>query len=92
KLCPLRQVRRKLPAMMLCHGKADRITPFEDARRFVKSLKWRRNTVELVDFDNAEHAFFNFNVSELHFDLTLKAADQFLVDLEVLGAAEPPSF
>ncbi len=83
-LSPLRRVRRGLPPMMLFHGKNDRVTPFEDARKFAKSLKWRRNKVELVDFDNADHSFFNFNVSGLHYDLTLKAADRFLTDLGLL--------
>lgn len=77
---PLRQVRRGLPPMLLFHGKNDRVTPFDDARKFTKSLRWRRNPVELVDFDNADHSFFNFNVSGLHYDLTLKAADRFLTD------------
>jgi acetyl esterase/lipase len=88
RLSPLRQMRRKLPPMMLCHGKSDRITPFEIARKFVKGMKWRGNRVELVEFENAEHSFFNFNVSELHYELTLKAADHFLVDLGLLEPDE----
>jgi len=85
---PLRQMRRKLPPMMLCHGKSDRVTPFEDARKFTKGLKWRGNQVELLEFERAEHSFFNFNVSELHYDLTLKAVDHFLVGLGVLEVDE----
>jgi len=85
---PLRQVRRGLPPMILFHGKRDRVTPFDDARRFVRALKWRRNRVELVDFENADHSFFNFNLSELHYELTLKAADRFLVELGMLEADE----
>ena len=88
KLSPLRQLRRKLPPMMLCHGKSDRVTPFEHARKFAKAMKWRGNQVELVEFENAEHSFFNFNVSELHYELTLKAADHFLVGLGLLEPDE----
>lgn len=88
KHCPLRQMRRKLPPIMLCHGKSDRVTPFEDVRKFVKGLKWRGNQVELLEFERAEHSFFNFNVSELHYELTLKAADHFLVDLGLLEPDE----
>ncbi len=77
---PLRQVRRKLPPMILFHGKSDRVTPFETARKFHKALRWRGNRIELVDYENADHSFFNFNVSELHYELTLNAGDRFLVD------------
>lgn len=88
---PLKQVRRKLPPMLLCHGKRDRVTPFEDARRFARALRWRRNPVELLDFEQAEHAFFNFNVSEFHYELTLKAADRFLVEHGLLEPGEAPA-
>ncbi len=87
---PLRQVRRKLPPMLLCHGKSDRVTPFDDARRFVRALRWRRNDAELLEFEKAEHSFFNFNVSELHYELTLKAADRFLVGQGLLEPDELP--
>lgn len=85
---PLTQLRRKLPPMLLFHGKNDRVTPFADAEKFTRKLKWRRNRIELVDFSDAEHSFFNFNVSELHYELTLKAADRFLVDLGILEPDE----
>lgn len=88
RLSPLRQVRRKLPPILLCHGKADRVTPFEDARKFARAMKWRRNSVELLDFEKAEHSFFNFNVSEMHYELTLNAADRFLVEHGLLEPDE----
>jgi acetyl esterase/lipase len=81
-------VRRKLPPILICHGKSDRVTPFKDARRFVKALRWRRNSVELLDFEKAEHSFFNFNVSDLHYELTLKAVDRFLVGQGLLEVDE----
>lgn len=86
---PLRRVRRKLPPMILFHGKNDRVTPFDTAAKFRKSMCWRGNRIELVDFENADHSFFNFNVSELHYELTLNASDRFLVDLGILEAPEP---
>ena len=84
RMSPLRMMRRHLPPMLLCHGKSDRVTPFDNARRFAKGMKWRGNKVTLVDYENAEHSFFNLNVSELHYELTLRAADAFLVELGVL--------
>lgn len=81
---PLRRLRRGLPPMLFCHGKADRVTPFDAVQRFAKGARWRRNKVTLIDFEKADHSFFNFNVSELHYELTLKASDRFLVDLGML--------
>lgn len=87
-LSPLKQVRRKLPPMLLCHGKEDRVTPFAHAEKFARSMKWRRNRVEFVDFERADHSFFNFNVSDLYYELTLQAADRFLVELGLLEPDE----
>lgn len=83
-LQPLRRLRRGLPPMLFCHGKADRVAPFEAVQRFARGARWRRNKVTLLDFERAEHSFFNFNVSELHYELTLRAADRFLIDLGLL--------
>jgi acetyl esterase/lipase len=90
---PTRLVRGKLPPMLLFHGKGDRITPFEEVRRFRRRLRWRRNVCELVEFDRVDHSFFNFNVSQLHFELTLDAADRFLLKHGLLDRpAEGPAF
>ncbi len=84
KLSPLRSIRKGLPPMILFHGKMDRVTPYADAEKFARVVKRKRNKVELVDFDKAEHSFFNFNVSEFYYELTLKAADRFLVTHGIL--------
>ena len=76
---PSSLIRTKLPPMMLFHGTADRIAPVAEVKRFRSRLRWRRNVCELVEFERAEHSFFNFNVRQDHFDLTLAAADAFLV-------------
>lgn len=86
KHSPSKLVRRKLPPMILFHGKADRITPVAEAERFTRRLRWRGNKCQLVAYDGAEHMFFNFNVSHLHFELTINAADQFLVENGLLEA------
>jgi len=76
---PTALMRAKLPPMMLFHGTADRIAPVAEVRRFRSRLRWRRNVCELLEFERAEHSFFNFNVNQGHFDLALAAADVFLV-------------
>ncbi len=89
-LSPSNLVRRKLPPMMLFHGKSDRITPFEEVEKWRRRLRWRGNVCELIDFERADHSFFNFNVSNENFELTIHASDRFLVEKGLLDA-EPES-
>ncbi|MGA0845492.1 MAG: alpha/beta hydrolase [Luteolibacter sp.] len=80
RMNPSSLVRRKLPPMILFHGKSDRVTPFSDAERFVRRVKFWGNRCELVDYEKADHSFFNFNVSHRNFELSIEAADRFLVN------------
>lgn len=89
RLSPLKAVRRKAPAMILFHGKKDRVTPFAAVEKFHKSMRWRRNKIEVVEFENAEHSFFNFNVSDRHYEWSVAAADRFLENLGLLPPAPP---
>ena len=88
KSSPVAMVRKGLPPMILFHGKSDRVIPFATAARFSKAMRRKRNTCEFVDFENAEHSFFNFNVNETNFECTVAAADRFLTGLGILS---PPS-
>ena len=89
-LSPSQLVRRKLPPMLFFHGKSDRITPFDEVERFCRRMRWRGNSCELVDFVREDHSFFNFNVSQKNFELTIGAADRFLVDHGFLLPEESP--
>lgn len=84
QLSPMTLVRSKLPPILMFHGKADKIAPFDEVEKFRRKLRWRRNYCELVDFDRADHSFFNFNVSHLNFELTVGAVDRFLVSQGLL--------
>lgn len=84
RLSPSALIRRKLPPMLLMHGKADRVTPFEEAAAFRRRMRWRGNRCQLIDFNGAEHSFFNFNVSHANFEMTIDAADRFLVEQGLL--------
>jgi acetyl esterase/lipase len=90
RLSPAQLVRRKLPPMLFFHGKSDRITPFEEVERFGRRLRFWGNSCELVDFEKADHSFFNFNVSHKNFELTINAADRFLVERGFLTPDESP--
>ena len=88
RLSPTQLIRRKLPPMLLFHGKSDRITPFDEVERFRRRLRWWGNDCELVDFVGQDHSFFNFNVSQKNFELTIGAADRFLVAHGLLAPDE----
>lgn len=87
KTSPTSLLRRKLPPMLFLHGKSDRVTPFDEVSTFSRKLRWRGNTCTLLDFNGAEHSFFNFNVSQANFEMTIAAADNFLVGLGILKPA-----
>jgi acetyl esterase/lipase len=89
KLSPSQLIRRKLPPMLMFHGKSDRITPFDEVERFRRKMRFWGNSCELVDFERADHSFFNFNVSHKNFELTIGAADRFLVDRGLLLPGDP---
>lgn len=80
RMSPSTLVRRKLPPMLFFHGKSDRITPFDEVQRFCRRLRFWGNHCELVDFEKQDHSFFNFNVSNRNFELTVQGADQFLTE------------
>jgi len=84
RLSPSTLVRSKLPPILFFHGKSDRIVPFDEVDKFRRRLRWRRNRCDLVDFERSDHSFFNFNVSHTHFELTVGAADRFLVERGLL--------
>lgn len=92
RLNPMRLVRRKLPPMMFFHGKSDRITPFDEVARLRRKLRFWGNDCQLVDFERQDHSFFNFNVSHRNFELTIGAADRFLVDHGFLPPDEDSGF
>ena len=88
RLSPTQLIRRKLPPMLFFHGKSDRITPFDEVDKFRRRMRWRGNSCELIHFERADHSFFNFNVSNKNFELTIGAADRFLVARGLLSPEE----
>lgn len=80
---------KALPPCIIFHGEADRVVPYEQSVKFAKRYRRKRNKCEVMEFRNAGHTFFNFNSDERNYNLTLRAADHFLVDL---GIIEPDPF
>lgn len=77
--------------MLLMHGTADRLIPFDSTRAFARKMRrwFRRNDCRLLPFEGCGHSFFNFNVDPRLFEATLNQADQFLVEKGFIDAAGP---
>jgi acetyl esterase len=80
--------KRKLPPMFLIHGTADRVVPYETSRKFSRKLRWRGNDCRLATYDGCGHGFFNFNVDASLYEMTINAADAFLVEKGFLSPSE----
>ena len=83
-LSPSKMIRRKLPPMLFLHGKNDPITPLAPVISFRRWMKWKGNCIEVIDYEGAEHRFFNFNFSHRHHDLTLQAIEKFLSENKLM--------
>ncbi len=89
KNSPSNNVRKNLPPILLVHGKADTIAPYEHVAKFAKMMQRKKNTCEFIDFEAMNHSFFNFNISPKHFEITLNSIDAFLTHL---GCLEPTEY
>jgi acetyl esterase len=76
----MRHVRRRLPPMLIIHGTADRVIPWEHSERFWKKNRWRFNKCRLLTYRGQGHGFFNFNFDMNHYEITLNELDAFLVE------------
>lgn len=75
---------KKLPPCLIFHGQHDRLVPVELVARFVKRYRRKKNRCELMEFRSAGHTFFNYNSHQENYEITMRAADHFLVDLDIL--------
>ena len=83
---PSSHVQKGIVPSLFPHGKADTIVPHEHIVKFTKALKRKKNQCELIDFDGANHSFFNFNVSATLFEIVMNSMDAFVSNL---GYIEP---
>ncbi len=80
----MKHPRRRMPPMIIFHGTADRVVPYENSQRFRRKMWWRGNTCKLRPFETQGHGFFNFNVNPRLYELTISEADAFLVEKKFL--------
>ncbi len=90
KASPINLVTKDLCPSIIFQGTLDRVVPFQQVVDFVKAMRKKKNRCEFLDYEGADHSFFNFNTSLKFYELTIMAADSFLVDLGVLEPDEPP--
>lgn len=86
KYSPSKNIRKNIVPILLVHGKADSVISHDSVVKFVKAMKRKKNDCEFIDYEAANHSFFNFNVSAQHFELTLNTMDSFITRL---GCIEP---
>lgn len=77
---------KHLPPCLIFHARQDRLVPIEQVAKFAKRYGRKRNRCELMEFETAGHTFFNYNSHQDNYEITLRAADHFLVDLDILEA------
>jgi acetyl esterase len=84
RFSPSEFVRKGLPPLLVFHAQQDRVVPIDQVRRFTKRYTRKKNQCELLDFASAGHTFFNYNSHQQNYEITLRCADHFLVDLGIL--------
>lgn len=77
----IRAIARGMPPMLVMHGTADRVIPFEGSYAFCRKMARKKNKCRLIEFERQGHGFFNFNLSFEMYEATLMAMDEFLVEL-----------
>jgi acetyl esterase/lipase len=57
-ISPIHHVRSGLPPMLILHGTADKVIPFESAEAFCKEMTDAGNRCELVGYEGMDHGFY----------------------------------
>jgi acetyl esterase/lipase len=89
---PSKLIRKKLPPMLFLHGKNDHITPLSHVLSFRRWMKWKGNRIDVIEYEAADHRFFNFNVSHAHHDRALAAMEHFLLELDLIDVPKNDAF
>jgi len=81
RLSPLHQVKKGLPPAVIVHGASDRLVPVGPVRKFARLWKRKRNEMAFHAYEGAEHSFYNFNVNQRLYEMSLEDIDAFLTRL-----------
>lgn len=92
ELSPYHHVRPGAPPTILFHGRADNTVPFATAELFARAMTKAGNRCTLLGYEGQGHGFFNYGRgNNEHYQKTLQALDDFLVELGYLPPAERPA-
>ena len=80
----IKAIRKGLPPMLIMHGTADRVVPFEGSYVFARKMTRKKNLCRLIEFEGQNHGWFNFNLSFEMYEATLMEMDRFFVELGII--------
>lgn len=75
---------RRSPPLLVVHGTADRLVPFEAAESFVARMVRLRNRCRLAEFEGRDRGFHHHNLDPLSFEALLSEVASFLDETGVL--------
>lgn len=95
-LSPFHNITTQTPPTLVLFGSEDHLVPVETAYEFQEQMKDQGNICQVVIYEGAKHGFFNGVRSKVnetnassakYFFDTLQAADDFLVNLNLLASS-----
>lgn len=93
KLSPIHHVQEGAPPAVIFHGKADTTVPYATVEAFTAEMKKKGNECTLHGYEGQPHGFFNYRKNKTNFTKTVRALDEFLVELGYLkGGATVDGF
>lgn len=85
-ISPAHHVRPGLPPTIIFHGTEDTTVPIENVERFCRLMHEAGNECTLLPFSGHKHGFFNYGRFDNEpFKQTIRAADEFLIELGFLS-------
>lgn len=83
KLNPAHRIRKGLPALFASHGNYDKLLPWRMGEQFVKLWRKSKNPASFLRLDNADHAYYHFNVNAVYFEHVLTEWVNFMVEQKI---------
>jgi acetyl esterase/lipase len=78
ELSPVHHITKNVPPTLIMHGKADKVVPYENVKRFQNVMKQEGNECILKGYKKQGHGFFNYNRKPRFFKKTLQRTETFL--------------
>lgn len=66
------------PPMLMIHGTADRLVPYDEALNYSEKMSKRKGAFEFVEFEGRDRTFFNHNTDPVSYEAALSTMNDFL--------------